>query len=110
MYKRQLFEEVVGELDEGQPSAPETIRDADGSLRVAGTLRLEELGQQFDLELEHEDVESVSGLVLALLDRLPAVGDTVQYGRIRVEVTATSGRGVREARVWLLPEDIEDES
>ncbi len=105
-----LFEEVVGELDEGQPSAPETIRDADGSLRVAGTLRLEELGQQFDLELEHEDVESVSGLVLALLDRLPAVGDTVQYGRIRVEVTATSGRGVREARVWLLPEDIEDES
>jgi CBS domain containing-hemolysin-like protein len=105
-----LFEEVVGEIDEGQSSAPETTKDADGSIRVAGTLRLEELGQQFDLELEHEEVESVSGLVLALLDRLPAVGDTVQYGRIRVEVTATSGRGVREARVWLLPEPTEDES
>jgi len=105
-----LFEEVIGEIDEGQPSAPETVKDADGSVRVAGTLRLEELGQQFDLELEHEDVESVSGLVLALLDRLPAVGDAVQYGRIRVEVTVTSGRGVREARVWLLPEAAEDES
>ena len=89
-----LFEEVVGELDEGSPSAPETTKETDGSLRVAGTLRLEELGQQFDLELEHEDVESVSGLVLALLDRLPTVGDAVQYGRIRLEVTAMSGRGV----------------
>jgi len=37
--------------------------------------------------------------VLALLDRLPAVGDTVEYGPIRVEVLSMSGRGVREARV-----------
>jgi CBS domain containing-hemolysin-like protein len=75
----------------------------DGSVRVAGTVRLDELGQHFDLDLEHEDVDSVSGLVLARLDRLPLVGDVVEYGRLRVEVTATSGRGVREARAQLLP-------
>lgn len=94
-----LFEEVVGELDEGVPSSPPIVRNADGSLTVTGTLRLDELGQAVDLELEHEDVDSVSGLVLARLGRPPAVGDVVLHDRIRVEVTATTGRGVKEARV-----------
>jgi CBS domain containing-hemolysin-like protein len=42
-------------------------------------------------------------LILALLGRPPVVGDAVQYGRVRLEVTATSGRGVRQARAILLP-------
>lgn len=100
-----LFEEVVGEIDEGQPNSPGLTREDDRTLRASGTLRLEELGQQFDIELSHEDVESVSGLVLALLDRLPEVGDVVEYQRIRVQVLTMSGRGVREARVWLQRED-----
>jgi CBS domain containing-hemolysin-like protein len=97
-----LFEEVVGELDEGIPASPSLHRHSDGSYTVAGTLRLDELGQALDLELEHEDVDSVSGLVLAELGRPPLIGDTVEHGRIRVEVTRTTGRGVHEARVTLV--------
>ena len=94
-----LFEEVVGELDEGVPAAPPLVKHPDGSLTVAGTLRLDELGQELDLDLEHEEVDSISGLVLARLGRPPAVGDVVEHDRIRVEVTQVSGRGVGEARV-----------
>ena len=97
-----LFEEVVGELDEGVPAEPPLVRNAEGTWTVAGTLRLDELGQALDLELEHEDVDSVSGLVLAELGRPPLVGDVVEHGRIRVEVTRTTGRGVQRARVTLL--------
>jgi CBS domain containing-hemolysin-like protein len=97
-----LFEEVVGEIDEGIPAAPSLEAQPDGSVEVAGTVRLDELGQHFHLDLEHEDVDSVSGLVLARLGRPPAVGDVVEYDRIRLQVTATSGRGVKEARAWLL--------
>ncbi len=96
-----LFEEVVGELDEGVPARPQLARLSDGSVRAAGTLRLDELGRYFDIELEHEEVESLSGLVLARLDRPPVVGDVVDYGRLRLEVTAISGHGVREVRAWL---------
>jgi CBS domain containing-hemolysin-like protein len=96
-----LFEEVVGEIDEG-PNVPRLRPEAEGSVRAAGTLRVDELGQHFNLELEHEDVDSVSGLVLARLGRPPVVGDVVEYGRIRLEVTATSGRGVREVRATLI--------
>jgi magnesium and cobalt exporter, CNNM family len=97
-----LFEEVVGEIDEGVPSLPPIASDPDGSVRVAGTLRLDELGRYFHLDLEHEEVASVSGLILARLGRPPIVDDVVEYDRIRLQVTAVSGRGVKEARAWLL--------
>ena len=94
-----LFEEVVGDIDEGPGSALQPYRDAAGRMRVPGTLRLDELGQLFDLDLEHEDVDSVSGLVLTLLGRPPQVGDSVRYDRLHLEVTAVKGHGVEEAAV-----------
>ncbi len=96
-----LFEEVVGDIDEGPGSPPQSYRDADGRLRVPGTMRLDELGQHFHLDLEHEDVDSVSGLILTLLGRAPAVGDSVRYDRLVLDVTAVKGRGVEEAAVTL---------
>jgi CBS domain containing-hemolysin-like protein len=99
-----LFEEVVGEMDEDASAAPPIVLLPDGSVKAAGTVRLDELGQQFNLDLEHEEVDSVSGLVLALLGRPPRVGDRVEYGRLHLEVTATRGRGVKEVRVSITPE------
>jgi magnesium and cobalt exporter, CNNM family len=98
-----LFEEVVGEIDEGVPEAPSLVSQDATTAVVAGTLRLDELGSHFDLDLAHEDVDSVSGLVLAMLGRPPVVGDAIEYDRIRLEVTSISGHGVRQARAVLLP-------
>lgn len=68
---------------------------------VTGTLRVTELGHQFDLELVHDDVDSFSGLVLTLLGRPAMVGERVRYERLILEVTATRGRGVEECAVTL---------
>ncbi|HEX6322930.1 MAG TPA: hemolysin family protein [Vicinamibacterales bacterium] len=97
-----LFEEVVGDIDEGQPAMPPLMVERDGVLRVRGTVRLDEVGQQWDLDLEHEDVDSVSGLVLARLGRTPEVGDVIEWDRLRVEVLEVRGKGVGAARVTLL--------
>ncbi len=98
---QDLFEEVIGEIADGETGAARPHRDAQGRLYVPGTMRIDELGQQFDLELEHEDVDRVSGLVLALLGRPPRVGDTVRYDRLVIEVTALAGHGVAECAVTL---------
>ena len=95
-----LFEEVVGEIEEGS-SAPAMYRDRSGRLRVPGTMRIDEVGRQFDLELEHQDVDSVSGLVLTVLGRPPRVGDVVKYDRLVFEVTRVTGHGVDEAAVFM---------
>ena len=99
-----LFEEVVGEIDESATDVPDIRVEADGRLRVLGAVRLTEVGEKLDLDVEHSDVESVSGLVLMLLGRPPKVGDIVEFGRLSVTVTAVRGRGVEEALVSCSPE------
>jgi CBS domain containing-hemolysin-like protein len=96
-----LFEEVVGEIEEGPGTGAHVYRDRDGRLRVPGTMRLDEVGQAFDIDLEHEEVDSVSGLVLTLLGRPPAVRDKVKFERLLFEVTAVKGHGVDECAVCL---------
>ena len=94
-----LFEEVVGEIEEGWVQRPGADRDPDGRLRVAGTMRISEVGEELGLVLEHQEVDTVSGLVLAELDRPPVVGDTVEWDDVRFEVTAMEGHGVTECAV-----------
>ncbi|MBZ0154589.1 MAG: hemolysin family protein [Alphaproteobacteria bacterium] len=89
-----LFEEVVGDIEEGITHPPDISRDTEGRLRVIGTVRLDEVGDALGVTFEHEEVDTVSGLVLMLLDRPPAVGDVVTYDRLRFEVVTVEGRGV----------------
>jgi CBS domain containing-hemolysin-like protein len=90
---KDLLDEVVGELHEDTEIA-EIRSDEQGRLHVAGTVRLQEIGEQLGIDLEHEEVETVSGLVLSLLDRPPQVGDSVTHEGLQIEVTAIEGHGV----------------
>jgi CBS domain containing-hemolysin-like protein len=93
-----LFEEIVGDIDESQEQ-PEIVEVPEGGLLVLGTVRLEEIGERFDLMLEHEDVDSVSGLVLGLLGRPPKIGDRVEWREFGFEVLDVEGHGVARVRV-----------
>jgi len=90
-----LFEEVVGEIDEGRGRTP-IWRDLSGPLLVRGTVRLKDAGDAIGRSLEHPEVQTISGLVLALLGRPAAVGDEVTWNGVRIEVTAVSGRSVAD--------------
>lgn len=98
-----LFEEVVGDIaDPGE--TPALREDERGRLSVAGTVRLDELGEALGLVLEDEEVDSVSGLVLTKLGRPPEIGDRVEHEDVILEVSAVRGKGVEEVRVVFAPE------
>jgi CBS domain containing-hemolysin-like protein len=100
-----LFEEVIGDIqDPASDTPPELYVADDGTQRAAGTVRLEELGEHLDRTLEHEEVDTVSGLVLALLDRPPRIGDRVEYEGVMLEVLKVTGLGVGECRVTVSEE------
>src|SRR5678815_2785415 len=91
-----LFEEVVGEIDEGRGRTP-IWRDPSGRVLVRGGVRLKDAGDAIGRSLEHPEVQTISGLVLALLGSPASVGDVVTWNNVRIEVTAVAGRGVAAA-------------
>ncbi|HVR28901.1 MAG TPA: hemolysin family protein [Thermoanaerobaculia bacterium] len=100
-----LFEELVGELDEGDGARPEIARLGEGVLLAEGTARLEEIAEALGVPLRHEDVETVSGLVLAILGRPPAAGDQVVWDGVELRVVTIDGRGVGQTRIRVLHQD-----
>jgi len=99
-----LVEEVVGDIRDDEDEAWDIRIDESGTARVLGTVRLGELGERLGSPLDHPDVDSVSGLVLALLGRPARVGDVVSFGEYRFEVMALHGFGVAECSVRPLAE------
>ncbi len=89
-----LFEEIVGEVGDDGVALPQVHAMQDGVIAASGLTRLETLGDALGLEFSHDDVDSVSGLVLALLGRPPKVGDVVRYDGVRIEVRTIAGHGV----------------
>lgn len=102
-----LSAEIVGEIAAGKPGSIEVREDAHGRLFVLGTARLEDLAEQLDLALESDEVDTVSGLVLMLLNRPPRVGDQVAYRGLMLSVVEVIGHGVGACAVTRMPAEDE---
>ncbi len=104
-----VVEELVGEVaDEHDPGRVPADRRADGSWLVSGLLRPDELAEVAGLLVPEDGAyETLGGLVMARLGRLPEVGDEVliEEGPVAValRVDAMEGRRVERLRVRVLP-------
>ena len=82
------------------------VTRADGSLLIAGWMPVDEFAERIGLVLELDrDYETVAGLVLDRMGRLPYVGDTLRVGRWVVEVVDLDGRRIDKLLVSRLPAD-----
>lgn len=100
-----LFEEVVGDITERPGEAPELAPHGPGRVRADGAVRVEEVGEALGVVLEHDDVDTVSGLILSLLGRPPVVGDLLEYCGVQFEVLSVRGNGVGSCMVWIPTEE-----
>jgi putative hemolysin len=93
-----VLEELVGEIhDEHRGTATEAfVRRDDGSWLVEGSAGIEDLVKRFDLKVDPlpRDYSTVSGLVLAELERIPAAGDTLEWRGLTIEVIDMDGRRI----------------
>jgi CBS domain containing-hemolysin-like protein len=97
-----VLEEIVGEIvDEHDDEAPAIEALGDGRWRVDGGANVYDLGEELGVELPDEAWDTVGGLVLAQLGRLPRVGDRVRLEDVELTVSARRGRRVVEVLVAL---------
>lgn len=99
-----LVEEIVGELDDEleHDSAELTTIDDQTSV-VEGQIRVEDVNQELDLDIPPGDYETLAGFVLARLGRLPANGDVLTYGGVRLTVTEMQGPRIKQIEIKRVP-------
>ena len=95
-----IVEEVVGEIRDEHDRTPETVeRLPDGSFRVVGRTAISELNEALDWDLPKGDFETVAGLVLATVHRIPSVGEVLRIGPYAVTVLEVDRRRILTVRI-----------
>ncbi len=95
-----IIEEVVGEIRDEHDRTPDTVeRLPDGSYRVAGRAGIDEVNEALEWELPKGDFETVAGLVLATLHRIPLVGEVFRVSRYTITVLEADKRRVLTVRI-----------
>ena len=106
-----LLEEIVGEIrDEYDEDEEEYIQKVDERVYlVEGSMKLDDINDELDTELDSEDYDSIGGIIIESLDRLPEDGE---------EVTLENGihlkvQGIEQNRIvkvlMTIPEKTQDE-
>jgi CBS domain containing-hemolysin-like protein len=102
-----VLEEIVGEIvDEHDRETPAVVLLGPERWRVNGRVNVEDLGAELGVELPEGEWDSVGGLVVGLLGRIPRVGEGLEVAGLRVTVTARRGRRVVEIVAARIPDGI----
>ncbi|MCA9267577.1 MAG: HlyC/CorC family transporter [Planctomycetales bacterium] len=96
------LEEIVGEIaDEYDDDEEEQIRDIDEhSAEVLGGTHVEDVNEHFGIDLDDEDdFDTLAGLVLSKLGRIPRRDECLEIGPVRIIVLDATRRKIEKLKV-----------
>jgi len=95
-----IVEQIVGEIHDEHDRTPATVeRLPDGSYWVAARTHIDELNEALDWTLPKHDYETVAGLVLATLHRIPRTGEEFQVPGYTITVLEADARRVGAVKI-----------
>lgn len=101
-----VLEEIVGEIvDEFDKEEVEAFRRIDDqTAEVRGSIHLNVINDELGLDLdEPDDYDTIAGLVIARMGRIPKAGETFELDRARLTVLEASRRHIERLLVELTP-------
>ncbi len=100
-----IIEEIIGEIrDEFDEAEKQVIRKInENEYIVEGSINLDDFNEQLETEIDSENYESLGGLIIEHLDRLPQKGDTVTIDNCRLTVIKMDDKRIDYVKVKLLP-------
>lgn len=108
-----ILEEVFGEIqDEYDKEAAEIESVGPDAFLIKGSVPTDKASELLKAELSGEDYDTVAGLLLAEIGRLPRVGDRVERSGVAFTVVNVVGKRISRVRAEPLPpvpEHITDE-
>ena len=103
-----IIEELVGEIrDEYDADEEELIQEKEeGQYLVEGGMKLNDLSDALNIALDSEDYDSVGGLMIEKLDRLPQDQETISLENgITLQACGIKNNHIVKVLITLPPED-----
>ena len=92
-----VLEQIVGDIEDEHDideEADNIISLDNGDIRVKGITELEQLNEALGTKFEVEDIETVAGLVVQHLGRVPKIGERIAIDGVEFEVQRADPRQV----------------
>ena len=104
-----VLEQIVGDIDdEHDPEEAAYIQaQGEGRYHVLGLTRIEDFNESFSTALSDEEYDTVGGLIMHELGRLPRRGEQLDFGGFRFRVLRGDRRRIQSVEVTRLPPDSE---
>lgn len=81
-----ILEELVGEIDDEYDNEKEVTKLSDNEYLVDPEMRIDEVNERFDLDIQSDKFDSIGGFVIELLDRMPKSKDEVEFENLKFVV------------------------
>jgi len=97
-----LLEEIVGEIQDEYDAEEPTIEEvSEHEFLFDARVALDKVNELLGVELPAEGGDTLGGFIYSQLGKVPAVGDTIEFGDARIEVLSVAGRRIKQVRASL---------
>jgi magnesium and cobalt transporter len=92
-----VLEQIVGDIEDEHDideEADNIIALDNGDIRVKGITELEQFNEAVGTDFAEEDIDTVAGLVIQHLGRVPKIGELIKLGNIEFEIQRADPRQI----------------
>lgn len=95
-----ILEEIVGEIeDEHDLAKSEYTRMADDSIIISALFTIRDFNREFTWTLPDDDHVTLGGFVASIAEKVPNVGDVVEYNDLKFEVLTKKKQALLKLRI-----------
>lgn len=94
-----ILEELVGEIDDEYDNEKEVTKLSDNEYLVDPEMRIDEVNEKFDLDIQSDKFDSIGGFVIELLDRMPKSKDEVEFENLKFVVVNVDKRKITQLMI-----------
>lgn len=107
---QDLIEEIVGDiLDETRNAEEEIVNIDNNEFIVEGSTKLDDVNEALGTDFENDDVESIGGYVIAIIDRFPIKGEIIEDSEADFEILETDRNRIVQIKINVKKKENEEE-
>jgi CBS domain containing-hemolysin-like protein len=95
-----LLEQIVGDIqDEYDCEEVLFTVNTDGSISADARMPVEDLEEQFHIQIERDKFDSIGGLIFHLTGKIPTTGDIVEGAGLQLTILDADERKIKKVRI-----------